>query len=429
METISNYNERFPTIYSHKKNIKSISNNTKTNLIKCFDYSLYNNKYKIRNNSCYNENKINNKNILENNENVNNYNKMNNNYKTSQLNEILGKLKLKNNNIHCFNLSKKSINKNNLFSESYYNFIVNLKRKRDEINNEKMKIKQLNENKNNEETMNKSNDKILYQNIEENKKNNLEFISPIKTLNNTTIKSKTPGKIKLSINNTINNNFHFNLSNRNNVFGVFNDNYSVYSNNNSSNKKICPLCQKEIEHIKFKFHFNLHPTKIFDWLYLGSFRNACNIRDLKDLKINYILNCAIECENKNLTAGIYSYHAKINDSPYFQINLYFDKTNSFINKAKLSGGKILIHCQLGISRSTSCLIAYMIKYMGYTALSALQFIKNKRPQVMPNFGFLQQLKNYENKIKIKDNNFKSEIDNEVKIKEIKKEKNFYLLIK
>ena len=33
--------------------------------------------------------------------------------------------------------------------------------------------------------------------------------------------------------------------------------------------------------------------------------------------------------------------------------------------------------------------------MGYTAMGALEFIKKKRAQVMPNFGFLQQLKKYE----------------------------------
>ena len=33
--------------------------------------------------------------------------------------------------------------------------------------------------------------------------------------------------------------------------------------------------------------------------------------------------------------------------------------------------------------------------MGYTAMNALNFIKTKRTQVMPNFGFLSQLKTYE----------------------------------
>ena len=79
----------------------------------------------------------------------------------------------------------------------------------------------------------------------------------------------------------------------------------------------------------------------------------------------------------------------------FKIIPHLEKATSFINQAQMNNGIILVHCQLGISRSTSCVIAYMIKYMGYTAMNALNFIKTKRTQVMPNFGFLSQLKTYE----------------------------------
>ena len=81
--------------------------------------------------------------------------------------------------------------------------------------------------------------------------------------------------------------------------------------------------------------------------------------------------------------------------PAFKILPYLERATSFINQAKVNNGIILVHCQMGISRSTSCVIAYMIKYMGYTAMNALEFIKKKRPIVMPNFGFLNQLMAYE----------------------------------
>ena len=191
-----------------------------------------------------------------------------------------------------------------------------------------------------------------------------------------------------------------------------------------STKKKCPLCYKYIDIYRFNTHYNLHPSKIFSWLYLGSYQNACNSKDLKDLKINYILNCAAECENKNFPEINY-FQAKISDLPNFNISIFFKKTNSFINKAKLSGKNILIHCQLGISRSTTCLIAYMIKYMGYTTVSALQFVKSKRPHIMPNFGFLQQLKNYEEKIKYeKDDSFEENNNNDNNIKFVKTELRF-----
>ena len=169
------------------------------------------------------------------------------------------------------------------------------------------------------------------------------------------------------------------------------------NNNNNSmlNKRKCPLCYREVDYYRYRFHLNLHPSKVLEWLYLGSYRDARNIKGLKDLKINYVLNCAIECLD-SYPSNIKYCHLKINDMPSFQIIPFFEKATSFINNAHLNNGNILVHCQLGISRSTTCVIAYFIKYLGYTAMDALTFIKRKRPQVMPNFGFLQQLNKYEN---------------------------------
>ena len=158
--------------------------------------------------------------------------------------------------------------------------------------------------------------------------------------------------------------------------------------------RICPLCHREKENYKYKYHIGLHPSKIFDWLYLGCYRNACDKQEIKDLGINYVLNCAVECM-ESFPPGVKYCHLKLSDSPNFRIIKYLDKASAFINQAQSNNGIILVHCQLGISRSTTCVIAYFIKYLGYTAMSALNFIKTKRAQVMPNFGFLNQLLIYE----------------------------------
>ena len=87
--------------------------------------------------------------------------------------------------------------------------------------------------------------------------------------------------------------------------------------------------------------------------------------------------------------------------PSFRIIAFFERATNFLNKAKTNNGVVLVHCQLGISRSTSCVIAYMIRFMGYNTYGALDFIKKKRPQVMPNNGFLQQLSTYEKRVQDK----------------------------
>ena len=215
-------------------------------------------------------------------------------------------------------------------------------------------------------------------NKEKGKKRNL--IALHMNMNKKVIKSfSNINNINIDLNNNLNN-----LSN----------NLLIQNKNRTSNTKVCPLCHKEKEIYKYKYHLSLHPSKILDWLYLGSYRNACDKQEIKDLGITYVLNCAVECV-ESFPPTVKYCHLKLSDTPNFRIINYLDKATSFINQAQSNNGIILVHCQLGISRSTTCVIAYFIKYLGYTAMNALNFIKKKRAQVMPNFGFLNQLMIYE----------------------------------
>ena len=166
--------------------------------------------------------------------------------------------------------------------------------------------------------------------------------------------------------------------------------------NKQKNIKLCPLCNKNIQLNRFDFHFSNHPSQILPWLFLGNYRNAFDKDELISLNIKYILNCAFECYNHYPNEITYC-HLKLNDLPNFQILPHLNKAVSFIEEAHNKGVNILIHCQMGISRSTSCLIAYFVKALGYKVMNALRFIKRKRKQVMPNYGFLKQLVQYEKK--------------------------------
>ena len=216
---------------------------------------------------------------------------------------------------------------------------------------------------------------------------NIIPITPIKNINFPKITKSSEMKINK-------------INNLNNNYNSIKNLKKSYCKKGITYKEICPLCKKEIDIIMIKSHIKLHPSKIFDWLYLGNYRNSKDINDLKSLKINYILNCAKECKfEEDLPTDITCLHIKVRDLPNIKISKYFDETNDFIHKAKLSGGKILVHCYYGSSRSASFIIAYMIKYLGYTTEDAIYYIKDKRAKVDPNTGFLFQLKNYERKIR------------------------------
>ena len=167
-------------------------------------------------------------------------------------------------------------------------------------------------------------------------------------------------------------------------------------------KKECSICHKFIESHLFKIHENNHPSQIFKWMYLGTFENACNILDLRRLGINYILNCAYDCKNTHLPKCITELHLKVRDESDFEIFEYFEKANDFINLVRSKGGIILIHCKLGISRSPSFVLAYLMKYYNFSFENALEFLRKKRPQVNPNEGFMNYLDKYEKLFKKKE---------------------------
>ena len=415
--------------------------NTKKNYNKNYNYLKYNNPFRP-------------KQIINNNNNENNFLKISNENKDdiNSFKKNSGKTFYNNNFTNNKKLSNNKI-QNNLFSQTYNNYYQKFKDKYSNNNfNSKShnNIKIIQENRNNNKAHNitiKNFNLFLpdFQNVKYDNNNNNDNKNKIKLAGKTHSYSVSNKENKAIIN--INNN-KFNLDNNNNFFsydkldnkkslstginklaiigynpdnsnnnpfllqtksytknrGISQDNryFKPYKtinlfnrkNNNSSTKRKCPLCHKEIERYKYKFHYNLHPSKIFDWLFLGSYRNAIDKQEIKDLEINYVLNCAVECL-ESFPAGVKYCHLKINDMPSFKILPFLDKASFFIHQAKVNNGKILVHCQMGISRSTSCVIAYMIRYMGYSSMNALDFIKKKRSIVMPNFGFLQQLMLYE----------------------------------
>lgn len=73
---------------------------------------------------------------------------------------------------------------------------------------------------------------------------------------------------------------------------------------------------------------------------------------------------------------------------------YFDETNDFIQQTYKAGGRILIHCQAGVSRSAAVLAACLMKSKKIKRDEALDIIKRKRSCIALNDGFMEQLDLY-----------------------------------
>ncbi|PRP83472.1 putative dual specificity phosphatase, catalytic domain protein [Planoprotostelium fungivorum] len=82
------------------------------------------------------------------------------------------------------------------------------------------------------------------------------------------------------------------------------------------------------------------------------------------------------------------------DSQEQDIISLFPTTDEFITEA-LNTGSILVHCQKGVSRSSTVVMAYLMKLKDIGFNEAADFVISKRPIVCPNIGFMRQLQLYE----------------------------------
>ena len=155
-------------------------------------------------------------------------------------------------------------------------------------------------------------------------------------------------------------------------------------------------------------------SKVTDQLYLGSEKdvfqltekevNDKNITRILSVQQNSVENQKFYPENrivKDKFKNIKFMHVKASDVTSTNLIDDFERCISFIDENIEKGGATIVHCQAGISRSATVCLAYLIKKRGYTLDEAFDYLKNCRSCIGPNFGFLGQLKIFEQKLKLK----------------------------
>jgi predicted patatin/cPLA2 family phospholipase len=88
--------------------------------------------------------------------------------------------------------------------------------------------------------------------------------------------------------------------------------------------------------------------------------------------------------------------------PFVNIARHFQECLQFIKECLQMGGRVLVHCFAGVSRSASVVIAYLMREHGQTFVDALNYTRRRRPIVFPNFGFQRQLLDYERALRARD---------------------------
>jgi protein-tyrosine phosphatase len=89
------------------------------------------------------------------------------------------------------------------------------------------------------------------------------------------------------------------------------------------------------------------------------------------------------------------YNFDIFDLPKEPIKELFQKANDIIENARLNHENVLVHCHAGVSRSSTIILAYLMRYKGMSLYDAWCSTFKIRPIIRPNDGFAIALQEYE----------------------------------
>ncbi|XP_076355040.1 dual specificity protein phosphatase 3-like isoform X2 [Tachypleus tridentatus] len=141
-------------------------------------------------------------------------------------------------------------------------------------------------------------------------------------------------------------------------------------------------------------------NEVYPNVYISDGTTALCTCVLRRLRVTYVLNAA-QGKDKwyNLIntspafykdTGIEYMGVEAIDMSSFNLEPYFQEAADFIEKGLDSGGKVLVHCRQGISRSATLVLAFLMIKRHLTAQEAMRTVRSKR-EIIPNDGFLKQL--------------------------------------
>ena len=119
---------------------------------------------------------------------------------------------------------------------------------------------------------------------------------------------------------------------------------------------------------------------------------------LRKHNITYILNVSETPTLYQTQIEFMCLDIPMKDNNTQDILQFLPKAFTFIDKALRTNSKILVHCQAGISRSVSIVMAWLISNKNLNVEQAFEIVKQHRPQASPNLNFWVQLTNFHKSI-------------------------------
>ena len=138
------------------------------------------------------------------------------------------------------------------------------------------------------------------------------------------------------------------------------------------------------------------PAQLLDHLYIGNWTDADNVPKLRECGITHVLNLARYRDSSKSPyapdSGITGYkQIDADDRVGYDIMQHFPAAIAFIEQAREDGGRVLVHCALGVNRSGAICAAYIMAYTRMDLLKTIKYLKERRNVILGNRGFQKRL--------------------------------------
>ncbi|KAK9812886.1 hypothetical protein WJX72_005260 [[Myrmecia] bisecta] len=145
------------------------------------------------------------------------------------------------------------------------------------------------------------------------------------------------------------------------------------------------------------------PTEVRPGLFLGGLPS---LNSAKSLAVTHILSLLVDtstlhqhCDELLIPAGEAAPYKQLlieaEDAEDTNLLKHFPSCLRFISEGLAGGGRVLVHCVAGVSRSATIVTAYLMQTEHLTSDQAISALQAKHPIACPNDGFLEQLRLFE----------------------------------
>ena len=125
----------------------------------------------------------------------------------------------------------------------------------------------------------------------------------------------------------------------------------------------------------------------------GLFLGDCSAAERPPGSVRRIINMT---QSAGFHEGRLKYlHLDIDDNDDAPILKFVDRANAFLDEGLQSSEHVLVHCNSGMSRSATLVIAFLMSRRGMSLAVAYETTRSARPVILPNRGFFGALQRHE----------------------------------